>query len=63
MLDEITLQLSVNIMDFCMHSEKISKICRHLMINLHKRTLTLVGAIMPGLSLAVILDDYVMHDH
>jgi hypothetical protein len=65
MLDEITLQLSVNsdITNFCMPSEEISKLCRYLVINLHKRILTLVGTNMPGSSLAVILDDHVMHDH
>jgi hypothetical protein len=65
MLYDIKLQLSVNsgVTDFCMHSEESNKLCRHLMVNLHKRTLPLVETNMPGLSLAVILDDHVMHDH
>jgi hypothetical protein len=65
MLYEIKLQLSMNngVTDFYMHSEKISKLCRHRMINLRKRILTLVATNMPGSSLAVILDDHVMHDH
>jgi hypothetical protein len=65
MLDEIKLYLNVNsgIMDLCMSSEEISTLCRYLVINLRKRTLTLLGTNMSGLTLAVILDDHVMHDH
>jgi hypothetical protein len=65
MLYEIKLQLSMNsgVTNFYVHSEKIDKICRHLMINLCKRILTLLATNMPGSSLVVILDDHVMHDH
>jgi hypothetical protein len=61
MLDKIMSQLSMNsgITDFCMSSEEISKLCK-LVINLRKRTFTLVGTNIPGSSLAVILDDHVM---
>jgi hypothetical protein len=46
-----------------MHSEEMRKVFRYLMLNLRKRTLKLVRTNMPHLSLAVILDDNVMHDH
>jgi hypothetical protein len=57
--------LSVNsgVTDFYMHSKEIKKLCSHLMINLHNMTLTHVWTNMPGSSLAVIIDDHVMHDH
>jgi hypothetical protein len=65
MLYEFILQLSMNIdvTDFYMHGEKIIKLCRHLVINLRKRFLPLVRTNMLGLSLAVILNDHVVHDH
>jgi hypothetical protein len=59
MLNEIILKFLVNIAitDLCVHGEEISKIYRHLMINLHKRALTLIGTNMsPDMILVVILD-------
>jgi hypothetical protein len=66
MLNEISLKLIMNIAvtDLYMHGEEISEICRQLVINLHKRALTLIGTNMcPGMIPAAILDDHVVHDH
>jgi hypothetical protein len=66
MLNGIMLKLIVNtgVMDLCVHGEEINTIRMHLVINLCKRALALIGTNMcPGLILAVILVDHVVHDH
>jgi hypothetical protein len=48
--------------NFCMNAEEISKLGTSWSTSA-KRVLTLVGTNMPGSSLAVVLDDHVVHDH
>jgi hypothetical protein len=65
-LYEIILQLlmSIRVTNFYMHTHEINEIHGHLVIDIRKKALTLIETnIAICLSLAVTLDDYVVHDH
>jgi hypothetical protein len=60
----LLLVMSIYIPDLYVHDEKISKTHGNLLMNIYKRTVTLIGTnIAIRSSLSVTLDDHVVHDH